>query len=175
MEKATGDILLKVKKMEDLFYESVIPISCKRLLHPDVEEFIIEEAEKLQTNLTVRITIKAGENQPVDRNEISTIIHRHFESKRDKADNEVKKILSLGFRSLLIGFVFLIIMFILTTIVTNRLPENALMVTLRELFIILGWVALWRPADLLLFDWRPFKRNAKLFDRIANCKVQLIP
>jgi len=48
------------------------------------------------------------------------------------------------------------------------------MITLRELFIILGWVALWRPAELLLYEWRPHKRNAKLFDKLAKCDVQVI-
>lgn len=174
LETRTNDIFLRIKKSEDLFYASVIPLSCKRLLHPDVEEFIIEEAEKLKLDTDFFITIQIAEDQTYNLNEISSIVHKHFESKHEKANHQVKNILSLGLRSLLIGFVFLIIMFLLTQALISYLPESALMITLKEFFIILGWVALWRPADLLLFDWRPHKRNAKLFERIAKCKVRVI-
>jgi len=144
------------------------------LLHPDVEEFIIEESEKLQRNSDFHITIQITEEQSFNMKEISFIIHKHFKNKRDQSSYEIKKILRLGWRSLFIGFAFLIIMFLLTKTLMTFLPENPLMVTLRELFIILGWVALWRPAELLLYEWRPYKRNEKLFDRIAKCRVQVI-
>jgi hypothetical protein len=64
-------------------------------------------------------------------------------------------------------------MYILTNIMMALMQENALVITLRELFIILAWVALWRPAELLLYEWRVHKRNAILFDRIAKCEVQV--
>src|SRR5437764_267090 len=91
----TDDIILKVKKLDDLFYKSVIPLSCGRLLHPDVEEFIIEEAEKLQKKSSVRITIQV-EEQPFNTNDVTSIIHRHFENKRHKASHQKKKSLRLG-------------------------------------------------------------------------------
>jgi len=169
-----NNILLKVKKAEDLFYESVIPLSCKRLLHPDVEEFIIQETEKLQPNPESEITIEILEKTSFSVNEITSVIHRHFENKRESEKRKIHNALKLGAKSLLIAFVFLIIMFLLTRILLNIVPENSLLINLKELFIILGWVALWRPAELLLYEWRPFKRNANLFGRLAQCKVSVV-
>ena len=172
MKTKTNNIILRIKRAEDLFYGSAIPLSCKRLLHPDVEEFIIDEAEKLNQKQEFQLTIQIEENS-FNTYGIISIIHRHFEDKRETANHQIKKAIKLGLRSLLIGFLFLIIMFLLTKLATSFLPENALMITLRELFIILAWVALWRPADLLLYDWQPYKRNAKLFDKLAKSKVHV--
>ncbi|HWJ25215.1 MAG TPA: hypothetical protein VNS32_01665, partial [Flavisolibacter sp.] len=137
-------------------------------------EFIIEEAEK-SPGSDFRITIQVAEEHSFNVNEIASLIHRHFKSKTETASHQARKTVRLGWKTLFIGFLFLIVMYLLTKIVTGILPENALMISLRELFIILAWVALWRPADLLLYEWRIYKRNAKLFERIAKCKVQVIP
>jgi hypothetical protein len=118
--------------------------------------------------------IKVSEQMSFNVNEISSTIHTHFKSKGENASMQVKRILKLGWRSLLVGFAFLIIMYLLTKVLTGLLHENTLMITLRELFIILAWVALWRPADLLLYDWQLHKRNAKLFYKIAKSKVQVL-
>ena len=160
--------------MEDLFYDSVIRIPYRPRMHPDVEAFIIEESEKLHRHADLQISIQITKERLLNSNEIIALIRQHFENKREKANHQVKTILRLGVRSLFIAFLFLIIMFLLTNALMAFLQQNALVITLRELFIILGWVALWRPAELLLFEWRSHKRNAKLFDRIAQCKILFV-
>jgi hypothetical protein len=37
--------------------------------------------------------------------------------------------------------------------------------------IILAWLALWRPAEALIYGWIPFHRNSRLFERLAGIKV----
>jgi len=169
-----NNIFFKIEKAEHLFYESVIPLSCKRLLHPDVEEFIIQEAETLQPNPELEIKIEILEKTSLSAKEITSIIHRHFENKCESEKRNISNALKLGSKSLLIAFIFLVIMFLLTKILLNIVPENSLLITVKELFIILGWVALWRPAEVLLYEWRPFKRNANLFGMLAHCKVNVV-
>lgn len=48
----------------------------------------------------------------------------------------------------------------------NRLLEDGL--------VILGWVALWRPLDLLLFDGTAELRNAKIYDQLARATVEVV-
>jgi hypothetical protein len=111
----------------------------------------------LRRHSDIQISIQIAKELLLNSNEIISLIRKHFEKKREKADHQVKMILRLGMKSLLIAFVFLIIMFLSTKVLMTFLQENALVITLRELFIILGWVALWRPAELLLFEWRLHK------------------
>jgi len=44
-------------------------------------------------------------------------------------------------------------------------------VLLDEGLIILAWLALWRPAEALIYGWIPFYRNRRLFERLAGIKV----
>jgi hypothetical protein len=44
-----------------------------------------------------------------------------------------------------------------------------------EGFIIAGWVALWRPAELLLYDWQPYAREIKRYEEIKAMDIRLLP
>lgn len=163
-------IVLHVQRPEDILFKSAILSSAKRLLDPTVEEFITEEAEGLDAS-DITLLVKSEERQPSLEAGIADIIHKHFAYRSRKAEMSVKKIFKLGWKSLLVSFGFLILMFLIAFAITTFLPENTIVITFRELFIILGWVALWRPADLLLYDWRIYKRRGKLLTRVAHCEV----
>ena len=164
-------IVLHVQRDEDILFKSTILSSAKRLLNPTVEEFLIEETEGLAVKDEINLIVQAEEWEPSREAAIVEAIHKHFAYRSQQAEMSVKKIFKLGWTSLLVSFVFLIFMFFIAFAITRFLPENTIMTTLREVFIILGWVALWRPADLLLYDWRSFKRKGRLLTRLAHCKV----
>ena len=44
-------------------------------------------------------------------------------------------------------------------------------VLLDEGLIILAWLALWRPAEALIYGWVPFYRSRRLFERLAGIRV----
>ena len=45
---------------------------------------------------------------------------------------------------------------------------------IKESFVIGGWVALWRPLEIFLYDWWPIRAEARLFDRLASMPVRLM-
>jgi hypothetical protein len=46
---------------------------------------------------------------------------------------------------------------------------------LDEGLIILGWLALWRPADVLMYEWVPLYRKRRRFERLAGIRVSVRP
>ena len=44
---------------------------------------------------------------------------------------------------------------------------------LDEGLIILAWLALWRPAEALIYGWVPFYRKRRLFERLAGMRVSV--
>jgi len=42
-----------------------------------------------------------------------------------------------------------------------------------ESFLILGWVANWRPLEIFLYDWLPLARRRDLYRRLAAAIVEL--
>ncbi|MCI0363640.1 MAG: hypothetical protein L0Y44_05345 [Phycisphaerales bacterium] len=46
---------------------------------------------------------------------------------------------------------------------------------LSEGIIILGWIAMWRPGEMLLYDWIPLWKKRKLCRRLASIQVRVSP
>lgn len=46
---------------------------------------------------------------------------------------------------------------------------------LDEGLIILAWLALWRPAEMLLYGWIPLRRKRRLYERFAGIRVFVRP
>jgi hypothetical protein len=66
-------------------------------------------------------------------------------------------LLSMGLRSMLGGLL-------------GTLPQ-----ILDEGLIILAWLALWRPAEMLLYGWVPLRRKQQLYERLARIRVFVRP
>ena len=54
------------------------------------------------------------------------------------------------------------------------MPDNKPLLFIHESFIILSWVALWRPLELLLYEWYPVKTDINLYSRLEHSNVQVI-
>ena len=44
---------------------------------------------------------------------------------------------------------------------------------LREGLVIGGWVAMWRPLEVFLYDWWPIRAEIRLFDRLSEMPVRI--
>jgi hypothetical protein len=169
-----SEIIFELHDVDQLLIAPYSLFYGKRMLRPDAEELIIEEATKVSSSDHLHLKIQLRKDEISRRDEIMTAIHQHFIYRRKKSEGHVKEIFQLGWQSLLISIVFLGLLVSLTSVIIKLLPEGELSLTFREILIILGWVALWRPADFLLYEWRPFKREISLFRKLEQCKVEIV-
>jgi hypothetical protein len=44
---------------------------------------------------------------------------------------------------------------------------------LREMLVVGGWVSMWRPLEIFLYDWWPIREEARLSDRLAAMPVRI--
>ncbi|MBD0286040.1 MAG: hypothetical protein M3342_12895 [Bacteroidota bacterium] len=169
----SAEIILHLQCAEEMFAASGASFYRKRMLNEDAEDYLVEEARRIPRSalITIKVFLPAGEAGQAE--EIQTAIQKHFAYRKEKSEKQLKHTLQFGWRSLLIGFVFLGLLVILSEVLNRLSATGGLVKTVRESLVILGWVALWRPAELLLYEWYPYKRDALLFSRLENSKVQI--
>lgn len=168
------EIILKLEDVNQMLIPSHNVFYGKRTLSPDAEEFLIEESGKYPYRGAIYLKVYLPPRTLNKSQEIEPAIHQHFAYRKNKSLRQLSRTLQLGWRSLLIAIVFLSVLVSFTLIVISQMPEGGLSIIFREILIILGWVALWRPADFLLYEWRQFKRDANLFERLERCNVEVI-
>lgn len=74
--------------------------------------------------------------------------------------------------SLAVGLVVLVAFLTLARL-TVSLPSGPLREIFREGFVITGWVAMWRPIEVLLYDWWPMLYDRRHISRVLEAPVTI--
>lgn len=152
-----------------------LPVSLhrKRALRSDVEEFIIEEAEALALKTAIHLKVHLAMSESKHEKDIASAVHKHFCYRKAQSQKKYKRLSKYGWRILFIALSLLALIFSITEIIFWLMPDNRVILFFRESFIILGWVVLWRPLELLVYDLYPIKQKINLFQRLERCSVEV--
>lgn len=105
---------------------------------------------------------------------LRSAVRDHFKRRAETTRQRLRQLFRLGRRSLLIGLVFLATCIALGDVIEAALPENRFAGILRESLIIGGWVAMWRPIEIFLYEWWPIRAEAVLSDRLSAMIVRVM-
>ena len=105
---------------------------------------------------------------------ISTAIRADFSRRRETAEHDLVRTRWTGWISLLVGSVVLLTLRSLVEAIHGFAPPGRAATMLQEGFTIVAWVALWRPAELLLYDQWPIRSDIALLRRIEGAEVKVI-
>lgn len=147
----------------------------ERDLDPRAEEFIVEWGSALPAAeplaLVVHVDRAAG---PVD--EVSILreaIREYFGQRAVASLRKLREVLRRGRISLVIALAFLATSIGIGDALASYFRESRLTEVLREGLLIAGWVAMWRPIEVFLYDWWPIRAEARLFERLSRMPVRI--
>lgn len=66
-----------------------------------------------------------------------------------------------------------LVVFLTLAELTLSLPAGSFREILREGLVITGWVAMWRPLEVLLYDWWPMVDERRLITRVLDAVVSI--
>jgi hypothetical protein len=139
----------------------------ERDLDDDAVDYLLSSARDIgrQAKLRVVFTI-AGERDPVlDESEIVAAVRGHLSYEREKQSRKIRELLARGRRFLLVGLSTLAI-FLSAAELTKYLAVTHFTQILHEGLVITGWVAMWRPLEILLYEWWPHVEQRRLIDHV---------
>jgi len=146
----------------------------ERDLDPKAEEFIVGWANDLpadaQLALLVHLDRPAG--LPEEGAALRDAVHEYFRQQGAATRRRLRQLFRRGRTSLLIGIVFLTGLIGLADLIAQHVSTKIAEVA-RESLLIGGWVAMWKPLEIFLYDWWPIRREAKIYDRLATMPVQI--
>jgi hypothetical protein len=144
-----------------------------RDLDADAEEFIVGWARELPHHGDLELVIHLATQPEPDRARgIEEAVRHYFASRVEVKRRELRLMLRRGRASLVIGLVFLGVCFALGRLSQQSLPGGWNEFTSIGLQIV-GWVAMWRPLEIYLYDWWPIRGDVQLLKRLARMKVGL--
>jgi hypothetical protein len=142
---------------------------------PDLDTMaaLRSQAEHAPLRSDFLIRIRCNDPNTVEDSKISTAVQQHFLNEVGAAKNALARLLREGRRTLLLGFTLMLILFGFAELI-HTFGFGHLTTMMAESLIIIAWVALWRPTELLLFDQWTLRRQAARLRRLAVAQVEVM-
>ena len=171
-----GIIALHLRHLGQLF-DSFDPSPFReRDLDRNAEEFIVESAKELPSQLQYELVIHL--DQPTahaeEQRAAESAVQMHFARQSKLLQRDLRQLMSRGRISLLIGIAFLAALLIMGQLVGQLLGESPFTALVQESLLIVGWVAMWRPIEVFLYDWWPIAGERRLIDRLSRMAVKIV-
>lgn len=106
------------------------------------------------------------------RTDMERAVHSHFALKHCSANQKYKLSMVKGRRYLLRGLIFLVICLILSSVVTSISSQNDILYAIGQSFVVIGWVALWKPVEFYLYDRRDILDEIKILTQLETIPVE---
>lgn len=172
---AGARIELRLRELAQLFNSMDPSPFVDRDIDPDAEEFILSWARELPPDDGLELVIHLATVPPADRaTGAENAVQRYFASRAEIKRREFRQLMRRGRLSLVVGLVFLVGCLLLSELVA-RLGSGAAADIARTSLTIGGWVAMWRPLEIYLYDWWPLRDELRLLGRLAHMPVHLVP
>jgi len=176
-ENPENVIEIRVNEIAQLFH-TLDPFPFREKdLDREAEEYMVGWARELPRNrpFTIIVHFPDDGSQTEPARELQEAFSRYFADRANAIQGDLNELLRIGRRSLAIGVAILIACLLSAHVVAAFLADATFCKIVEESFLILGWVANWRPLEIFLYDWWPLARRRDLYRRLSAAKVEKKP
>ena len=158
-----------------MFFNPIDPSPpTERDLESRAEEFIVDWARSARRDARLALRIEVDTpTSPEEAETVGAAVHEFFRQRSMSANRRLSQLFRVGHTSLAIGVAFLTGAVILASFVDRAFGDRAVGALIRETLVIGGWVAMWRPLEIFLYDWWPIRDERLLYDRLSVMPVRL--
>ncbi|MDX9739647.1 MAG: hypothetical protein RBT81_00505 [Gammaproteobacteria bacterium] len=173
--KKRGIIEVRIQELRKLFDAMDPSPFHSKDLHPTAEEYIVGSARELPARIPLTLVLHVDQSAapPEEERIVGDAIHAHFFRQAELARLKLRMLLRRGWISLAIGITFLVAALVGSASVMRLLGEGTLATVFRESLMIGGWVAMWRPLEMFLYDWWPLLGERRFHQRLGRMPVRI--
>jgi hypothetical protein len=165
-------IEVRVRELAQLF-DSLDPSPFRdKALDRHAEEYLVESAMEHAPKEPLQLRIWLPESLRGRVGMVEAAIHAHFRQMHAQAQRQFIRRMRAGRVALLIGLAVLAACLTLRGLLDGVLDPPVLSAA-QEGLLILGWVAMWRPVEILVFERWESRHDRRMLDRLARIPVEI--
>lgn len=147
----------------------------ERDLDDKTADYIVDSAREAPEGVPLVLVVHLGREADADTTAtaLSRAVDDYFGRRAQAKRRELRKLFRTGRISLVIGLLFLAGAVALSRALGSLISHEGYAWLVSESLIIGGWVALWRPMEIFLYEWWPIRADVRLFERLAAMPVCL--
>jgi len=142
-------------------------------LAPSISDHLICRVRRVSNARTLTLHIRIISPGNLDLEAATHSLRKHFERHVQLEKESMSRTRRYGLVYLCIGLFFVLVLSSIAGLIRPNV-QGTMMSGLVESLVIFGWVALWKPAEMLLYDWIPIWRNIRLLNRLAAPETKIL-
>jgi hypothetical protein len=172
-EEGTYLIEIKLNQLQQVFNSLDPSPFLDRDLDDNAENYIINSVDEFPLNTSLKLVFYLPSNeQNTARLLLPSALHNYFDYRQQGEQRKLRTIWRQGRVSLIIGLSFLFVCLSLSELI-SRFGSDTFIHFLEEGLLISGWVALWRPLEIFLYEWWPVSHQQKIFAKLAYIPIEI--
>jgi hypothetical protein len=171
---AEGRIEIRLRSIRQLFNSMDASPFLEKDLDSEAEALVTSWARDLAMHAPIVLLLEVEEPLPPEltADDVAKAVRNFFAYRARMRRRDLRELLRLGRTTLLVAMLFLSACLLLREMLTAGTTSSMSRI-LTEGLLIIGWVAMWRPLEIWLFDWMPILREARIREHIAQAKVEV--
>jgi hypothetical protein len=147
----------------------------ERDLDQDAVEYLLGAAREIPSAkpLAIVVTITEPLESTLTRDELVEAVRAHFTYQLAQVNRQLETHWRRGRGFLAVGLTVLAVFLTLAELTETLMSSGPLRDILREGLVITGWVAIWRPLEVLIYDWRPLVDERRQIQRLLDAPVDV--
>jgi len=142
----------------------------ERSLNQEVADWIEEWAEDFDKDHEITVEIYVADGRFAGREHaIVNGLHNHFEYRAWQSARQLSKLWREGRISLVIGITAIASLNAAARVIGSS--KNPVIEVLHEGLAVIGWVSMWKPMEIFLYEWWPIRRERRACRRLAEATV----
>lgn len=143
-------------------------------LDEDFSRYLVLANREIGLEKKVKLVIKMPEHLPnyIKAVDIQAAIYNYFSFELDNSKNDMRVLFNQGKNTLVMGLLFLLSCY--TVFYITKDLNGLFWGFLGESLHVMGWVAMWKPINIFLYEWWPIHDRIKLMDHLQRIKVEII-
>ncbi|MBL9147117.1 MAG: hypothetical protein JNM94_00335 [Phycisphaerae bacterium] len=162
---------LRVRTLDELFHPLDPSPIARRDLSETAADYLYTELRDVSGDFGVRVVVHLPDAEMAHADAVVAAIRRHFAWSAVATRQAMHRLRRLGLLSLAIGLLAVAGLIGVAQLLV-RSYERTFVSTLAESITIIAWVILWRPVEVLLFDWWPLRTDIALYERLAALDIE---
>lgn len=143
-----------------------------RELDVQAAEYLFDAGRELGRDANIKIVVYLPATDiRISDDDIGSAIDHYFNYRAMKYRQQLRHLFRIGRQSLAVGLSFLFLCDVVARFLLSGTAET--LGLLRTGVSILGWVAMWRPVEIFLYEWWPLRQDEQICERLQAAPVEV--
>jgi hypothetical protein len=172
-----GHVLIEMKlsSVSQLFNSFDPAPFHEKELDSNAEDYIVEAVNDfpLKTRFRIVIYLPDGDKDKKQALDIPKAVKGHFEYKALMQGRKFRQRLVYGEFTLVVGLSFLAVATLASLAIDSYSGSYPVAHLIANALNITGWVAMWEPVTVFLFQLWPIRKQRKVYEKISRMEIDL--